>query len=79
METGLTLREQEIINFFSNGLTTKEIGEELEVSFFTVDSHRKHILEKLNARNLPHAIRRAVERGFLRGISIHVTTYNIPE
>jgi DNA-binding NarL/FixJ family response regulator len=44
----LTKREMELIPFFINGLTSKEISEELFVSIFTVRSHKKNIYKKLN-------------------------------
>ncbi len=44
----LTNREIELIPFFIDGLTSKEISEKLHVSLFTVNSHKKNIHKKLN-------------------------------
>ncbi len=44
----LTKREKELIIFFSEGLSNKEIASELNVSSFTIDTHKKNIFRKLN-------------------------------
>jgi DNA-binding CsgD family transcriptional regulator len=47
----LTLREIEILGLIMLGNTNLQIAEKLFVSYETVKSHRKHILEKTGARN----------------------------
>jgi DNA-binding CsgD family transcriptional regulator len=47
----LSMREIEILSLIMIGYTTKEIAEKLFISFETVKSHRKHILEKTGAKN----------------------------
>lgn len=42
----LSEREVEIIEYLMTGKSSKQIAEELSISKQTVDSHRKHILEK---------------------------------
>ncbi|MCP5063782.1 MAG: helix-turn-helix transcriptional regulator [Ignavibacteriae bacterium] len=42
----LTEREVEIINYLIVGKSSKQIAEKLFITKYTVDSHRKHILEK---------------------------------
>lgn len=49
----------------SHGLSTKEISNLLYISFYTVDTHRKNVMEKLGARNMPHAIRLAMQKGLI--------------
>ena len=44
----LTKREIEIIRMIAEGLTTKEIGEKLFLSEFTINTHRRNIARKLN-------------------------------
>jgi DNA-binding NarL/FixJ family response regulator len=44
----LTNREMELIPFFIDGLTSKDISEKLCVSIFTISSHKKNIYKKLN-------------------------------
>ena len=44
----LTKRENEILHLIAKGRTSSEIGKELSISKFTVDTHRKNIHKKLN-------------------------------
>jgi two-component system nitrate/nitrite response regulator NarL len=44
----LTDREIELIELFSKGLSSKEIAFQLNVSYFTVDTHKKNIFKKMN-------------------------------
>ncbi len=46
--TSLTAREQEVLDLVSNGLSNKEIAEELSLSIHTVKSHMRKILAKLH-------------------------------
>jgi DNA-binding NarL/FixJ family response regulator len=43
----LTNREREIVNLISDGLSNKEIAEQLHIATYTVKSHVHNILEKL--------------------------------
>jgi len=47
----LTRREIEILQLIAEGLTNAKIAEKLFVSATTVDTHRKHLLEKFKAKN----------------------------
>jgi DNA-binding CsgD family transcriptional regulator len=47
----LSLREIEILGLIMQGYTNQQIAEKIFVSFETVRSHRKHILEKTGAKN----------------------------
>lgn len=47
----LTVRELEILNLIVNELTNPEIAKKLHISERTVDSHRRNLLKKTNARN----------------------------
>jgi DNA-binding NarL/FixJ family response regulator len=44
----ITKREVEILQMVARGLTTKQIGEKLFVSEFTINAHRRNICRKLN-------------------------------
>lgn len=57
----LSRREKEILILIAEGYTNPEIAEKLFVSHFTVDSHRKNLLAKLNAKNTASLIRFAME------------------
>lgn len=49
--TNLSIREIEVLSLIMQGLTNNEIAEKLFISYETVKSHRKNILEKTGARN----------------------------
>ena len=47
----VTPREREVIHFLARGLTSREIGAQLGISFHTVESYRKSLLAKFNCNN----------------------------
>jgi DNA-binding NarL/FixJ family response regulator len=47
----LTRREKEILQLLSEGLTSIEIAGKLFLSNYTVDTHRKNMLQKFNVHN----------------------------
>ena len=50
--TTLTARERQVIQGLVRGLTSKEIGRELELSPRTVEEHRANLLAKFEVRNV---------------------------
>lgn len=61
----LTRREKEILELIADGMTNAEIAQKLFISVLTVDSHRKNLLAKLDAKNTASLIKIAVSRGYL--------------
>ena len=57
----ISRREKEVLGLIAEGYTNAEIAEKLFVSQFTVDSHRKNLIAKLNVKNTAMLIRFAVE------------------
>ncbi|MBP8192213.1 MAG: helix-turn-helix transcriptional regulator, partial [Chitinophagales bacterium] len=47
----LTEREKEVLKLIAMELTSKEIGVLLFISPLTVDTHRKHLIEKLKVKS----------------------------
>ncbi len=47
----LSIREIEVLGLIMQGLTNNDIAEKLFISYETVKSHRKNILEKTGAKN----------------------------
>jgi two-component system, NarL family, response regulator NreC len=61
----LTDREREILQLVAEGKTNKEIANRLNLSMYTVDTHRSHILQKLNLHSVPELILYAVRKGII--------------
>jgi DNA-binding NarL/FixJ family response regulator len=57
----LTRREKEVLELIAEGLTNNEIGEKLFIGSTTVDTHRKNLLAKFNAKNTAQLIRIAYQ------------------
>jgi two-component system, NarL family, response regulator NreC len=61
----LTPREREILQLIAEGKSNKDIANLLNLSVYTVESHRSNLMEKLNVRGLPELILYAVRRGII--------------
>lgn len=61
----LTSREREILQLLAEGKANKEVATTLNISPYTVETHRKHILEKLNLHNPAELILYAVRKGII--------------
>ena len=61
----ITKRESEILKLIADGLTNQEIADQLFISTFTVDSHRKNLLLKFNAKNTATLVKIVVSRGII--------------
>lgn len=61
----LTKREREVLSQLAEGKTSSEIASILFISINTVDTHRKNIIAKLEAKNITDAVRLAMQRGLL--------------
>jgi FixJ family two-component response regulator len=53
----LTSRERQVLDMVVDGLSSREIAAELEVSTKTVEAHRARINDKMRADNVAHLIR----------------------
>jgi DNA-binding NarL/FixJ family response regulator len=61
----LSTREREILQLAAEGKTNKEMANVLNLSLFTVETHRAHILQKLNLHSVPELILYAVRKGII--------------
>jgi len=61
----LTDREREILQLVAEGKTNKEIAALLNISPYTIDTHRGHILQKLNLHSAPELILYAIRKGII--------------
>ena len=57
----LSPREKEILVLIAEGYTNPQIAEKIFLSSFTIDSHRKNLLAKLNVKNTATLIKFALE------------------
>ena len=60
-----TKREREILQALANGMNSAEISEQLNISRYTVDVHRKNILKKTDAKSTYEVIQKAYSNGWL--------------
>ncbi len=61
----LSPREREVLRLIAEGISSKEMADKLHLSPGTVETHRKNLLKKLNARNSAELIRMALTEGLL--------------
>jgi len=59
----LTKREREVLQLVAEGRTNKEVATKLNLSVYTVDSHRGKIMEKLNLHSTGELVRFAIKHG----------------
>lgn len=62
---GLSDREREILHLIAQGKTTPEIAAELFLSPHTVQSHREHIMTKLDLHSKTALIKYAIAKGLI--------------
>jgi two-component system response regulator NreC len=63
--SALTEREREILKLVAEGYTNSQIAERLTISPKTVDTHRTHIMDKLNLHSRAELVKYAIRRGLL--------------
>jgi two-component system, NarL family, invasion response regulator UvrY len=62
----LSKRELEVMCFLASGMTNREIAEQLGISVKTIDTHRGHLLKKLQLRNNSDITRFAIRHGLVQ-------------
>ena len=62
----LTAREREILQLIVEAKSNKDIASILNLSLYTVETHRSNIMEKLNLHSVPELILYAVRKGVIR-------------
>ena len=61
----LTTREREILQLLAEGKSNKEVANLLNLSLYTVETHRGNIMQKLNLHSVPELILYAVRKGVI--------------
>lgn len=62
-ESPLSGREREVLQMLAEGKSSRKIAEHLHVSVTTVDTHRKHIMDKLGFRSIAELTKYAIREG----------------
>ena len=61
----LSRREREVLQLFAEGFSTTQIAEALHISRKTVETHKSHIMKKLNITNLVDLVKYAFKEGVI--------------
>ena len=61
----LSPREREILQLVAEGNSSKEIASTLNLSVYTVETHRARVMQKLNLRGIPELTLYAVRKGII--------------
>ncbi len=61
----LTTREREILQLVAEGKSNKDVANLLNLSVYTVETHRSNIMERLNLHGMPELILYAVRKGVI--------------
>jgi len=62
---GISKREQEVLVLISKGMTSQTIGKALFISKYTVETHRKNILRKLDMNSSTELVKFAIKQGLV--------------
>jgi DNA-binding NarL/FixJ family response regulator len=62
----LTSRQREILQLVVEGYTTRDIAERLSLSVKTVETHRTHLMDRLEIRDVPRLVRFAIKAGLIQ-------------
>ena len=68
----LTASEIEIVKLIANGLTTKEIAARRNISYHTVNTHRKNIFKKVEVSNASELTMHAIKAGWIENIEYYI-------
>lgn len=59
----LSNREREVLQLIAEGMTTKQIASDLNVSSKTIETHRRNIMKKLNIHSIAELTKVAIQEG----------------
>ncbi|ARU06805.1 DNA-binding response regulator [Comamonas serinivorans] len=66
LREALSERERQILHHVATGMSNREIADSLHLSRWTIDTHIRHIYDKLAVNSRTQAVHRARARGLLR-------------
>lgn len=61
----ITQREREVLTLIAKGLSNKEIARDLLISVRTIETHREHIMKKLDLHSVASLTRYAIDKGLI--------------
>ncbi len=61
----LTDREREVLQWLARGLSSKEVGQQLDISVRTVETHRANLMHKLGVKSVALLIQVAIREGII--------------
>jgi two-component system response regulator NreC len=61
----LTTREREVLQLLAEGRNNKEVAQLLNLSLYTIETHRSNILQKLNLHSTAELILYAIRKGVI--------------
>jgi DNA-binding NarL/FixJ family response regulator len=64
-EAEITPREKEVLVLVSQGHSTKQIADKLNISTRTVESHRINLLKKLNVGNTAELVKKSIQKNLI--------------
>jgi DNA-binding NarL/FixJ family response regulator len=59
-----TARQREILRLIASGMTSRQIAQALTIALKTVESHRLHLMRRLDIHDVAGLVRYAVRHGF---------------
>lgn len=62
----LSSREREILQLLAENKTNKEIAKRLGISIRTVETHRRSVMQKLNANSIVELVHYAIRNGMVQ-------------
>lgn len=60
-----TEKELSVLKLIAQGFATKQIAEELSVSYHTIETHRKNLMNKYGVKSMPELICLATHKGWI--------------
>jgi DNA-binding NarL/FixJ family response regulator len=61
----LTIRERQVLQMISEGKSTKQIADNLNLSIKTIESHRKQVMDKLDLHTVAELTKYAIREGLV--------------
>ena len=61
----LTIRERQVLQSIAEGKTNRQIADELKLSIKTVDTHRSHLMRKLDIHDQTSLVKYAIRKGIV--------------